>query len=194
MASKAGRSAAEEGGPDGAASGGREPDGCPPAIGLGDRRRRRASRRRRPVDSRESGRRARQWSLILVTAIDLEHCLGPASPSREAPVGHRHRRQVRCCRGQGYRRIARNALVSKSDRCGSAERPGRGHGPALDIPARLAYLPSLTIILDLRTFIGGGIPMMRDELVGSVVLGAMAALISMLVWGRSLVDLIAAGT
>jgi uncharacterized protein (DUF2062 family) len=40
----------------------------------------------------------------------------------------------------------------------------------------------------------GGIPMMRDELVGSVVLGAMAALISMLVWGRSLVDLIAAGT
>ncbi len=135
-----------------------------------------------------------QWSLILVTAIDLEHCLGPASPSREAPVGHRHRRQVRCCRGQGYRRIARNALVSKSDRCGSAERPGRGHGPALDIPARLAYLPSLTIILDLRTFIGGGIPMMRDELVGSVVLGAMAALISMLVWGRSLVDLIAAGT
>ncbi len=120
--------------------------------------------------------------------------VGPASPSREAPVGHRHRRQVRCCRGQGYRRIARNALVSKSDRCGSAERPGRGHGPALDIPARLAYLPSLTIILDLRTFIGGGIPMMRDELVGSVVLGAMAALISMLVWGRSLVDLIAAGT
>src|SRR6266480_2269696 len=124
----------------------------------------------------------------------LAHCLGPASPSREAPVGHRHRRQVRCCRGQGYRRIARNALVSKSDRCGSAERPGRGHGAALDIPARLAYLPSLTIILDLRTFIGGGIPMMRDELVGSVVLGAMAALISMLVWGRSLVDLIAAGT
>ncbi len=67
-------------------------------------------------------------------------------------------------------------------------------GQALDIPARLAYLPSLTIILDLGTFIGGGIPMMRDELVGSVVLGAMAALISMLVWGRSLVDVIAAGT
>jgi hypothetical protein len=36
--------------------------------------------------------------------------------------------------------------------------------------------------------------MMRDELVGSIVLGAMAALISMLVWGRWLVDLIAAGT
>ena len=33
--------------------------------------------------------------------------------------------------------------------------------------------------------------MIRDELVGSVMLGAMAALISMLVWGRSLVDLIA---
>jgi hypothetical protein len=72
--------------------------------------------------------------------------------------------------------------------------PRRGHGPALDIPARLAYLPSFTIILDLGTFIGRGIPMKRDELVGSVVLGAMAALISMLVWGRSLVDLIAAGT
>jgi len=36
--------------------------------------------------------------------------------------------------------------------------------------------------------------MLRDELVGSVVLGAMAVLISMLVWGRWLVDLIAAGT
>jgi hypothetical protein len=36
--------------------------------------------------------------------------------------------------------------------------------------------------------------MMRDELVGSVVLGAMAALISLLVWGRWLVDFIAAGT
>ncbi len=36
--------------------------------------------------------------------------------------------------------------------------------------------------------------MMRNELVGTVVLGAMAALISMLVWGRWLVDLIAAWT
>jgi hypothetical protein len=36
--------------------------------------------------------------------------------------------------------------------------------------------------------------MMRDELVGSVVLGAMAALISMLVWGHWLFDLITAGT
>jgi hypothetical protein len=36
--------------------------------------------------------------------------------------------------------------------------------------------------------------MTKDELVGSVVLGAMAALISMLIWGRWLVDLIAAGT
>jgi len=33
--------------------------------------------------------------------------------------------------------------------------------------------------------------MIRDELVGTVVLGAMAALISMLIWGRWLVDLIA---
>jgi len=71
---------------------------------------------------------------------------------------------------------------------------GRLSCPALDIPARLAYLPSLIIILDLGTFIGGGIPMMRNELVGTVVLGAMAALISMLVWGRWLVDLIAAWT
>src|SRR6266567_1418768 len=124
-----------------------------------------------------------------------EHTL-TAQPSDPAKDGKCATFQIlqQTARGQGYRRIARNALVSKSDRCGSAERPGRGHGPALDIPARLAYLPSLTIILDLRTFIGGGIPMMRDELVGSVVLGAMAALISMLVWGRSLVDLIAAGT
>ena len=71
---------------------------------------------------------------------------------------------------------------------------GRLSCPALDISARVAYLPSLIIILDLDTFIGGGIPMMRNELVGTVVLGAMAALISMLVWGRWLVDLIAAGT
>jgi len=71
---------------------------------------------------------------------------------------------------------------------------GRLSCPALDISARVAYLPSLIIILDLETFIGGGIPMMRNELVGTVVLGAMAALISMLVWGRWLVDLIAAGT
>ena len=71
---------------------------------------------------------------------------------------------------------------------------GRLICPALDISARVAYLPSLIIILDLDTFIGGGIPMMRNELVGTVVLGAMAALISMLVWGRWLVDLIAAGT
>jgi hypothetical protein len=75
---------------------------------------------------------------------------------------------------------------------GAARTPG--DGPALDIPARLAYLPSLIIILDLGTFIVGGIPMIRDELVGSVVLGAMAALISVLLWGRWLVDLIAAGT
>ena len=71
---------------------------------------------------------------------------------------------------------------------------GRLSCPALDISARVAYLPSLIIILDLDTFIGGGIPMMRNELVGTVVLGAMAALISMLVWGRWLVDLIAAWT
>jgi len=71
---------------------------------------------------------------------------------------------------------------------------GRLSCPALDISARVAYLPSLIIILDLDTFIGGGIPMMRNELVGTVVLGAMAALISMLVWGRWLVDHIAAGT
>ncbi len=71
---------------------------------------------------------------------------------------------------------------------------GRLSCPALDISARVAYLPSLIIILDLETFIGGGIPMMRNELVGTVVLGAMAALISMLVWGRWLVDLIAAWT
>ncbi len=64
---------------------------------------------------------------------------------------------------------------------------GRLSCPALDISARVAYLPSLIIILDLDTFIGGGI-------LGTVVLGAMAALISMLVWGRWLVDLIAAGT
>jgi len=56
-------------------------------------------------------------------------------------------------------------------------------GPALDIPARLAYLPSFIIVLDLGTFIVGGIPMIRDELVGSVVLGAMAALISVLLMG-----------
>ena len=71
---------------------------------------------------------------------------------------------------------------------------GRLSCPALDISARVAYLPSLIIILDLDTFIGGGIPMMRNELVGTVALGAMAALISMLVWGRWLVDLIAAWT
>jgi hypothetical protein len=59
--------------------------------------------------------------------------------------------------------------------------------PALDISARLAYLPSLIIMT-------WGIPMTRDELVGSIVLGAMAALISVLVWGRWLVDLIPAGT
>jgi len=71
---------------------------------------------------------------------------------------------------------------------------GRLSCPALDISARVAYLPSLIIILDLDTFIGGGIPMMRNELVGTVVLGAMAALISMLGWGRWLVDLIGAWT
>ena len=71
---------------------------------------------------------------------------------------------------------------------------GRLSCPALDISARVVYLPSLIIILDLDTFIGGGMPMMRNELVGTVALGAMAALISMLVWGRWLVDLIAAGT
>jgi hypothetical protein len=39
-----------------------------------------------------------------------------------------------------------------------------------------------------------GIPMMKDELVASLVVGAMAAFISVLVGGRWLVDLIAAGT
>ncbi len=67
-------------------------------------------------------------------------------------------------------------------------------------PTRLLASPNIIIELapsSGRTgrgaFIGGGIPMVKDELVASFLLGAIAAFISVLVGGRWLVDLIATG-
>lgn len=38
-----------------------------------------------------------------------------------------------------------------------------------------------------------GIPMLRDEVVASLMFGAMASFVFALVWGRQFVDLITAG-
>src|SRR6266542_3009508 len=177
----------------GPATGGRAADSRTGAVGGRDRADGRVARYR-AADVSDSGsscdRRQRSYR--------------PAA--RSSPARHANERQpsrlaagptIFLIAAPSRRRCRASIRPRASSACGS--RP-RGLAAAWS-PTRPGHriwpsscTASLPIILDLGTFIGGGIPMMRDELVGSVVLGAMAALISMLVWGRSLVDVIAAGT
>jgi hypothetical protein len=70
----------------------------------------------------------------------------------------------------------------------------------LDIPARLRYLRPAFILdsLTVRDWRGhrfqGGVDMTRDELVASLMLGAMGTLLIVLALGRRIVDLIAVAT